>query len=682
MRLGKRTSTATFVLQKIKTADIRGGTQRLKWASLTAVVTGALTITSLSGVLAASDVTPPELTAATLITPSTQDVSTIAGAAVHVYVDAADDLSGMGTSELIYTSPSGQVAGPSALQPRTDSTGPNQWWFDVTIPRYSEAGVWTPTLTMADYSGNKKVWSHTDLMAAGWDLQTTLTGTSDTTAPSLTSAVLTTPATLDSAIVNPIEVSMQVYDELSGLASGELRYTSPSGTQIVTGGVYPGGANNLVGQINMPALSESGTWNAAITLTDSVGNKAVLTNSQLLAAGFDVRVNLSGPSDTTAPTVNNLGFALSSPVVEEVPYGGANITVSGIFADNNSGIADAHLYYVSNDGQTASSSFSRMPDDSFLGTVTLPSYAQSGIWQPRIVLKDNAGNVADLDATELKNAGHDIAFGVTKNITKTAAANETVTSDEENDGATIADPVEASVTSPSGGNISIVIVASDAITDQTNGYKFFDRQLSISAPQESVEAPLTLTFQIDASKIPNGEDETTLQVTRNAVVIPACVDSTTATPDPCVFLRERLADGDIKVSIHSTHASVWGSGFPIRETQPSRYTFSGFNSPVANPDSFNKIKAGSTIPLKFGLGGNFGTSILAQGYPVSVQISCSTMSVLNTGTETLSTNDTGLTYADGTYQYNWKTVKTWTNTCRQLNFKLDDGTAFSALFKF
>ena len=42
------------------------------------------------------------------------------------------------------------------------------------------------------------------------------------------------------------------------------------------------------------------------------------------------------------------------------------------------------------------------------------------------------------------------------------------------------------------------------------------------------------------------------------------------------------------------------------------YDFSGFFSPVDNPDVLNQVKAGSTIPVKFGLGGDQGLDIFAK----------------------------------------------------------------------
>jgi len=47
------------------------------------------------------------------------------------------------------------------------------------------------------------------------------------------------------------------------------------------------------------------------------------------------------------------------------------------------------------------------------------------------------------------------------------------------------------------------------------------------------------------------------------------------------------------------------------------YDFDGFFSPVDDPPTFNRIKAGRAIPVKFSLGGDQGLDIFAEGYPRS-----------------------------------------------------------------
>ena len=51
--------------------------------------------------------------------------------------------------------------------------------------------------------------------------------------------------------------------------------------------------------------------------------------------------------------------------------------------------------------------------------------------------------------------------------------------------------------------------------------------------------------------------------------------------------------------------------------------FSGFLQPVDNLPEVNLAKAGSSIPVKFSLGGDKGLAIFAAGYPKSVVITCS-----------------------------------------------------------
>ena len=98
----------------------------------------------------------------------------------------------------------------------------------------------------------------------------------------------------------------------------------------------------------------------------------------------------------------------------------------------------------------------------------------------------------------------------------------------------------------------------------------------------------------------------------------------------------------------------------------------------------NKTKAGSTVPVKFSLGGNYGEDVLAEGYPLSEPYACSTTSRSTGHPEpTRSVNGGELTYdsASDTYTYLWKTDKTWTG-CRELVLRFVDGTAHSAFFDF
>ncbi len=114
------------------------------------------------------------------------------------------------------------------------------------------------------------------------------------------------------------------------------------------------------------------------------------------------------------------------------------------------------------------------------------------------------------------------------------------------------------------------------------------------------------------------------------------------------------------------------------------YVFAGFYSPVDNPPVINTAKAGSAIPVKFSLNGNYGLDIFATGYPKSDKINCQSNASEDALEETVTTGGSSLTYDATTqrYQYVWKTDKSWSGTCRRLIIRLNDGSEHTADFKF
>jgi predicted extracellular nuclease len=114
------------------------------------------------------------------------------------------------------------------------------------------------------------------------------------------------------------------------------------------------------------------------------------------------------------------------------------------------------------------------------------------------------------------------------------------------------------------------------------------------------------------------------------------------------------------------------------------YMFSGFFPPLANPPTFNAVKAGQSVPVKFSLNGDKGLNIFAAGYPQSTMIVCDTSISQDAIEETDTAGSSSLSYdpTTDTYNYVWKTDKGWAGTCRQLVVKLDDGTFHYADFSF
>jgi HYR domain len=117
------------------------------------------------------------------------------------------------------------------------------------------------------------------------------------------------------------------------------------------------------------------------------------------------------------------------------------------------------------------------------------------------------------------------------------------------------------------------------------------------------------------------------------------------------------------------------------------YAWTGFFQPVDNAGVFNKVKIGSTVPVKFSLGGNQGLSIFfSSAYPqVSKPITCGVNPAVDTLEEYAPTGtNSGLKY-DATanqYIYNWKTDGYKAGECRSLIVKLADGSVKTANFTF
>lgn len=119
------------------------------------------------------------------------------------------------------------------------------------------------------------------------------------------------------------------------------------------------------------------------------------------------------------------------------------------------------------------------------------------------------------------------------------------------------------------------------------------------------------------------------------------------------------------------------------------FKFNGFFPPIDNPGTgpkpvFNKVKAGSTIPVKFNLCANQGANVIAAGYPRSEKVSCDASALLGDDKATVTPGNSKLIYtaATGGYHYNWQSDKAWGGTCRKLTVRLTDGTDHVAYFNF
>jgi predicted extracellular nuclease len=119
---------------------------------------------------------------------------------------------------------------------------------------------------------------------------------------------------------------------------------------------------------------------------------------------------------------------------------------------------------------------------------------------------------------------------------------------------------------------------------------------------------------------------------------------------------------------------------------PIHYAFSGFHRLAFDSGVFNPASAGSSVPVKFSLGGYQGLDLFRDGYPRSFAIACDGSSATSgDGLPTVNPGASALSYDRTTDQYNyvWKTDRAWRGTCRRLVVTLKDGAVHyvNVLFK-
>lgn len=114
------------------------------------------------------------------------------------------------------------------------------------------------------------------------------------------------------------------------------------------------------------------------------------------------------------------------------------------------------------------------------------------------------------------------------------------------------------------------------------------------------------------------------------------------------------------------------------------YDFSGFFQPVDNAPTLNVAKAGSGIPVKFGLGGNQGLDVFQAGYPRVTTVSCSASAPEDVIETTVTAGGSSLQYDATTNQYTyvWKTSSSWAGTCQRFDLGLNDGSTHTFLVEF
>lgn len=165
------------------------------------------------------------------------------------------------------------------------------------------------------------------------------------------------------------------------------------------------------------------------------------------------------------------------------------------------------------------------------------------------------------------------------------------------------------------------------------------------------------------------------------------VTITSQTPETCQFsagVVSLLAVGPCVMAADQQGNSTFAGAPQAMATIAVTWPFGGFESPIGDALTVNRANAGRVVPVKFGLGGDRGLEVLANGSPASAPVPCTGSGDVGTSLPTVSPTGRGISYDPVTqvYAYLWVTDDSWKRTCRQLRVRLRDGTTHVALFQF
>ena len=374
------------------------------------------------------------------IEPSSVDTSA-ESQFVTVHAHITDDLSGFEAGSIAFVSPSGKQSTSSAGFERVGGTALNgDYLVPVGFEQLSESGVWTVSeLRLSDAAGNERVLKSGDLIELGFPHKVFVQSeVKDTEAPQLQALEIIPEAIDTTAASRTVELLAHITDDVSGLASLSITFSSPSGAHKVTASVYEAEGEPTDGTyyipVTFPQGSESGEWKiTSFRMTDVAGNERTLVTGNFIELELHHTVTVSGAVDTVAPTVNEIGIepnAIDTSTAKQLVLLRAHIE------DNLSGFASGKVVFTSPSGKelVSATEFERYGGDALAGDYSVPlvfpQSSEPGTWSiSELRLVDAAGNERVLDGFQLKELELERTVevaGESSSVTLEAAPNPSV----------------------------------------------------------------------------------------------------------------------------------------------------------------------------------------------------------------------------------------------------------------
>jgi len=219
------------------------------------------------------DTAPPALTSF-VVNPTSVDVSA-ANRNVTCTMTVTDALAGVNVAFCSFESPdANQAQGCAANAPSSGTPNSGVYTCTFAMPRYSDAGNWTPSVFLIDRVGN--------FLSAPVAPYSVVSNPEDVAGPGLSAFSFTPTAVSTGDGAKAVACTFDVTDNLSGVAAADctFTYTDPFNPFLTLSqqctATAPASGTRTLGTFQcsavIPRYSTGGTWDVDGQLIDRVGN--------------------------------------------------------------------------------------------------------------------------------------------------------------------------------------------------------------------------------------------------------------------------------------------------------------------------------------------------------------------------------------------------------------------------